>query len=128
MARGILLCLVLVAVVLNSSGCVALVAGAAGGAGTAHWLSGKLAQEVDASIDESLEAVRAALKSLKLPTTKETVKYEVAQVMSKYTDDRTVWIDIHRTSSATSRIEVRVGAMSDEDAARVILDKILKYL
>lgn len=38
-----------VLLLLNICGCVALLAGAAAGAGTAAWLSGKLSQEVNAS-------------------------------------------------------------------------------
>ena len=50
---------------INASGCVAIVAGAAGGAGTSAWLSGKLTQEVNATFDRSVDAAKSTLKSLK---------------------------------------------------------------
>jgi hypothetical protein len=59
---------------------------------------------------------------------KETTKAEVAQIMSNYTDGRTIWIDIHKISETSSRIEVRVGATGDKEAASKILDRINKYL
>lgn len=110
------------------SGCVAILAGTTGGAGTAVWLSHKLVQEVDASFERSLKAARAALSSLKLDIKKETKKEDVAQLKSEYYDSKTVWVDIHKTDITKSRIEVRVGIKGDEIAARKILDEIIKRL
>lgn len=112
----------------NLCGCVAILAGTAGGVGTASWLSGKLSQEVKGSFDRSIKATKDALQSLRLNITKETTKAEVAQIMSNYTDGRTIWIDIHKISETSSRIEVRVGATGDKEAASKILDRINKYL
>jgi len=115
-------------VLVQLTGCVALLAGAAGGAGTAVWLSGKLSQEVNVPYDRTVVAVKSALESLKLKVAKETAKADITQVISNYTDGRTVWIDIHRVSDAASKIEVRVGAAGDKQAAHKILDTIKKYL
>lgn len=109
-------------------GCVALLAGAAGGAGTAAWLSGKLSQEVNVSFDRALEATRSGLESMKLKVTKETVKEDIAQVMSNYSDGRTIWVDVRRLTDSTSRIEVRVGAAGDKQAAQKVLNQIRRYL
>lgn len=128
MFRKIIVLAVSVLWLMNMCGCVALLAGAAGGVGTAAWLSGKLLQEVKASFDKTLKAAKSALKSLRLKVTKETVEEKVAQVMSIYNDGRTIWIDIHRLSESTSRVEVRVGASGDKEAAREILDRIIRYL
>ncbi|KPK98053.1 MAG: hypothetical protein AMJ95_06260 [Omnitrophica WOR_2 bacterium SM23_72] len=109
-------------------GCVALLAGAAGGAGTAAWLSGKLSQEVNVSFDRALQASRRGLESLKFRVTKETLKEDVAQLMSKYSDGRTIWVDVHRVADSASRIEVRVGATGDKEAAQKVLNQIRRYL
>ncbi|MFH0827255.1 MAG: DUF3568 family protein [Candidatus Omnitrophota bacterium] len=109
-------------------GCVALLAGAAGGAGTAAWLSGKLSQEVNVSFDRALQATRSGLESLKFKVTKETVKEDVAQVMSNYSDGKTIWVDVRRVTDSASRIEVRVGATGDKQAAQKVLDQISRYL
>ncbi len=110
------------------SGCVVLLAGAIGGAGTSVWLSDKLVQEVNAPMDKSFEATKRALKKLKLKVAKEVKKDEVAQIVSEYYDGKMVWIDIHPTSMKSSKIEVRVGMTGDKEAAKEILDKILAYL
>ena len=113
---------------VNMCGCIAILAGAAAGTGTAAWLSGKLSQEVNASFEASLKATKSALRSLKLNVTKETVKEDLAQVMRNYTDGKAIWIDINRVSKTVSRIEVRVGVTGGKEAAHKILDRIRMYL
>lgn len=113
----------------NLYGCFLLLAGAAGGTGTAVWLSGKLTQQVNASYDNAVKAAKSALKSLRLEITKETKEEAVAQIMSKYTDGSTIWVDIHKITASSSKIEVRVGAMgSDKAAATEIMKRINNYL
>jgi len=129
MCRKILAALTIVACLSMMSGCVLLLAGAAGGAGTAFWLSGKLSQEVNAPFDRTIRAAKSALKSLRLEVDKETRTNDAAQIMSTYTNGKTVWIDIHRVTDASSKVQVRVGSVSqDKEAADAILQKILRYL
>lgn len=128
MLKGITILVSAALLLVNICGCVALLAGAAGGAGTAAWLSGKLSQEVNASLDKVVKASKSALKSLKLDVTKEATKDNVAQFVGNYTDGRVFWVDIHRVSDSVSRVEVRVGAAGDKAAARKILDKIKRNL
>ena len=114
---------------LNICGCVAVIAGAAGGAGTSVWLSGKMSQDMNASFDKTIMATRSALKSMKLDVSKETVEKDVAQIMSKYTDGKTIWIDIRPITERSSKVDVRVGAVNgDEEASDDILKRIQKYL
>ena len=127
----ILVVIFLVSLSLNMCGCTPLlvVGGVvAGGAGTATWISGKLVQEVDASFEKTIQASELALASLNLNIVKYTKKTDVAQIKSNYIDGETIWIDIHRFSHSTSRVEVRVGAIPDKEAAAKILDKIKEYL
>ncbi len=129
MYKKIVAVLSVVVCLMTSSGCVVLLAGAAGGAGTALWLSGKLSQEVNVTFDKAINAAKSALKSLRLGIDKETVEQDVAQIISKYSDGKTIWIDIHRVTQATSKIDVRVGAISaDKEAADKVLKRIMRYL
>lgn len=114
---------------INIYGCVALLAGAAGGAGTAVWLSEKLSQEVNSPFERTIKATKSALSSLRLAVTKETREQNVAQIMSKYTDGKTIWIDIRKITDSSSKVEVRVGAVKgDKEAADKILKRIMRYL
>ena len=128
MFRKISVFVVSVLFLANLYGCVALFAGAAGGVGTAKWLSGKVVEEVNVPFDRTLSAAKSALDAMVIEVTKETVKEDVAQIIAKHTDERTVWVDIHKISAKLTRIDVRVGANSDEAAARQIVNKIKKYL
>ncbi len=114
---------------INICGCVAVVAGTAGGVGTAAWLSGKLSQEVNASYERTIQAAESALKSMRLEVAKKTVEKNVAQIISKYTDGKKIWIDIHPITLSGSKIDVRVGAVNgDKKAAGKILKRIERYL
>ncbi len=99
-----------------------------GGAGTAVWLGGKLSQEVDRPFTKTVEAARKALHSFNLDIEKETMKEGVAQLISRYSDGRKVWIDVRGMSDSRSKIEVRVGATGDKGASRQLLDRIHNYL
>ncbi len=113
---------------LNIYGCLIL-AGAAGGTGTAMWLAGKLTQQFNATYDRTINATRSALRSLKLEVTKETKSDEVAQFKSNYYDGKEIWIDIHKVTQNATKVEVRVGGVSfDKAAAEKILNKIAYYL
>jgi len=113
----------------NIYGCFALFAGAAAGAGTAVWLSDKLTQEFPAPYDRTINATKTALRSLKLKVTKETRKDDVAQIRSKYTDGKDIWIDINKITENSTKVSVRVGAVnSDKEASDKILKRIQSYL
>ena len=114
---------------VNIYGCFALFAGAAGGAGTAVWLSGKLTQEFNAPYDRTIEATNAALKSLNLEVTKQSKEEKITQIKSVYTDGKEIWIDIRKITDNSTKVEVRVGAISpDKDASGKILKTIEKYI
>jgi len=114
---------------LNIYGCVALLAGAVAGTGTAAWLSGKLTQEFNASYERTINAAEKALRSLKLKVTKEAKEANVTQLKSKYSDGREIWIDIRKVTDNSTKVEVRVGAVSpDKAAADKILKRIQRYL
>ena len=117
----------LIGLSITLCGCVALLAGAVGGAGTAAWLSGKLVQEFNVPSERAIRATHNALESLKLPITKETTTSDVTQIISRYTDGKTIWIDIRSTTQAACRIEIRVGATGTKEIERKILTKISAY-
>lgn len=113
----------------NIYGCFALFAGAVGGAGTAAWLSGKLTQQVNASYDKTVKAAESALKSFNFEITKETKGIDVSTFRSHYSDGKEIWIDVKRVIDSSTKIEVRVGALSpDKEACTQILNRIKSYL
>jgi len=128
MFKKIFLLIVLTIFSLSAGGCVALIAGAAGGAGTAYWLSEKLTQDVNVPYTRVVQAVHNALDSLNLKVTKETTTTTVTQIISKYNSGEKIWIDVKSTTQAATRISVRVGVKGNKEAERKIMDKIGQYM
>jgi len=114
---------------MNMYGCLALLVGGAAGAGTATWLSQKLTQQFDAPYEQTIRAAENALKSLDLNITKEEKEASVTQIRSEYTDGKDIWIDVRKITDNSTKVEVRVGAVSpDKVAAEKILGRIRRYL
>jgi hypothetical protein len=109
---------------LNLCGCFALFAGGVAAGGTAVWLSGKLAETFQAGFHHTIEASHSAMHQLNFPITHESQDDNDAAIKGTYTDGREIWIDIHRISDHTTKVEVRVGANPDKEAAGDILRKI----
>ena len=120
MFRKISACIVGFLLLVNIYGCVALLTGAvAGGAGTAVWLSGKLTQYVNASLEQVEKAVKDSLPghALKIVVRENAAGETLAQIRSRYAGGEKISIDIHRISAVRSRIEVRVGTIINDKAA-----------
>lgn len=120
-----------VLILANIYGCVAIIAGGvAGGAGTAVWLSGKLVQQVNASLEQTTNAAKLALQSSrKSIITKETLEKGIVQIRSRDINGEKIWIDVFRVTDRTSQIQVRVGTIfSDKEAADRVLKSILSNL
>ena len=122
-----------VLLLINICGCFALIAGgAAGGVGTAFWLSGKLIQYVNNPLEQTTKAAKDYLQSRNLALViKETISagHSVVQIRSKETSGEKIRIDIHKITETRSRIEIRVGTLvSNKEAADRILKGITEHL
>jgi hypothetical protein len=104
-----------------------LLAGAAGGAGTAVWLQSKLSQTVNGPLAQAIQGAKSGLGDLKVVVEKETTESDVTQLKGDF-EGKPYWIDIRKVTDRSSKIEVRVGVPGDEKAARRILDAIMKHL
>lgn len=129
MCKKIAIFIFSVVLLLNTCGCFAILASGVAGAGTSAWLSNKLTQQFNVSYERAIDAAKKALRSLKLAITKETKEAEITQLKSAYTDGKEIWIDIRKITENSTKVEVRVGAVSpDKEAADKILKRIQSYL
>jgi hypothetical protein len=126
MFKKALLVIALFASVVNFSGCIFLVAGAAG-AGTAKWLSDKVTQEVNSPVEKVTKATRAVLKDMDMEITKETQAPDVTQILAKNLKGDQIWVDLRpvSTNPNNTQIGVRVGYLNGEKDARKILENIV---
>jgi predicted phage tail protein len=125
MFKSMLVFVFSIMLLFNIYGCVALLAGAAAGAGTTVWLSGKLTQEFNVPYERAINAAEKALRSLKLEVAKVVKQEDVTQIRSQYNDGKEVWIDVRKITDNSTKVEVRVGAVSSD---KVASDKILKQI
>lgn len=110
------------------SGCVALVAGAAGGTTGAAYVMGKLQDEINHPVPAVHQATVAALKALDLPLSENRADQMTARVESEFSDGKHVTIDLESFANARTQVTIRVGLIGDEARSLRILDAIKKQL
>lgn len=108
----------------TASGCVALVAGAAGGAAGVTYAKGKLTDRVDAPIAQVHAATIMALEGRGLQIHNDELHGASAKVRSETADDKRIWIDIESITPNSSKITIRVGARGNHPRQVTILDAI----
>ena len=114
---------------VNIYGCVALLVGGAVGAGTAVWLAQKLTQQFPVSYEQTVNATEKALKSLKLEIIEVNKTENVTKFRSQDNNGKAIWIDVIKIAQNSTKVEVRVGAVSsDKESASRILKRIQSYL
>ena len=124
MFKRILNLFFLVSLVMFSSGCLALLAGAGG---TALWQAGKVISEETTSIARGVTATEAAFKAKKITLTEKVVKSEVTQIRGEDQYNNKVAVDIFYKGPKNIRIEIRYG-LGEEIPARDILSEIKRRL
>lgn len=127
MAKRIALFVVSVFLLTNLYGCVALLAGAAAGGGTALWLSGKLTDEVSASFSRTISATEKAMGSLCSGKLNKVSRDNVVQFRGEDSSGRNINVDVFRVSDKTTKLEIRVS-VDEKDAAQRVLDEIKRRL
>ena len=122
------LSLCLAVMVISSSGCIALIVGAAAGAGSIIWIKGKLAQDFNVPLDKTYNATITAIKKLELQILVDRKDKFSAKIESKFADGANVWVDLEYLTVKSSKVSVRVGTLGDEARSRQIMSMIEKYL
>jgi hypothetical protein len=115
--------LVLAAALALHSGCLAVVAGAAG-AGTVAFVRGELAASLDQNFDRSVRATNRAIEDLKFAKISETQDALVATIIARTAKDKRIEITVSSLSAAQTKVQIRVGVFGDEALAQRILEKI----
>ena len=115
-------------VVVSQSGCFALLAGAAVGAGTIAFVNGDLEYNFDASAEKVHNASVRALRKLALPISQDVSDTHNAKIKAKYADGKEVSISIEALTEKSSKLQIRVGTFGDQTRSENILNTIQKYL
>ena len=120
----------LLALTLLTTGCVAVVVGAAAGAGAAGYayVSGELKSTESATLAETYKASLAAMKDLEFPVISQTKDALEAQVTARNSSDKKIVVKLTKASGTATEVRIRVGTFGDESISRLILEKIKKHL
>ena len=114
--------------VMASSGCFALLIGAAAGAGGVAYAKGVLEKNFDQPVERVHKATVSALKNLKLFITEDELKQHSAIVKATFDDGADVKIDISALTEKSSKLSIRVGILGDEVKSQMIMTAISKRL
>ncbi|MDD2763808.1 MAG: DUF3568 family protein [Opitutaceae bacterium] len=118
--------LVLAAAVLaltSLTGCVAVVAGAAG-AGTVAWVRGELNATLDTNFEKAANAADLAIKQLQFAKVSEKKDSLSATIIARTAQDKKVVVKVTKVSDQAAKVQIRVGYFGDETVSLAILDKI----
>lgn len=131
--RGLRSCLVVVAVLgLILQGCGALIglgAGAAAGIAGEKYVSGHLETTYPVGLNESMTAVQSAMKKSQMEVTDTRMDSTRAQVRgTRMSDGATVTVSLVPLSPTSTKGDIRVGTLGDENAARVLNREIFNSL
>ena len=105
------------------SGCVAVLAGAAG-AGTVAWVQGRLDATLDANFDQAEKAANRAVTQLQFVKVNEEKDALTATLIARTAEDKKIEIKVVRVGDTTSRVQISVGVFGDEGQSLAILDRI----
>lgn len=117
--------LVLAAAVLSTAftGCLAVVAGAAG-AGTVAWVEGRLDATLNADFERVVKAANLAIKDLQFAKISEKKDALEATLLARTAGDRKVEIKVLKATDQTAKVQIRVDFFGDEALSLAVLDKI----
>ena len=108
---------------LAGSGCVAVVAGAAG-AGTMAYIRGELDAPLDTNYHQAVTAADRAIKQLQFALVSDRQDALTAVFTARTAEDKKITIKVVKVGDQTSKVEIRVGWMGDERVSLTILDRI----
>lgn len=114
---------VLLGVTALTTGCVAVVAAGAAGAGVA-WVRGALETTVDHDLDRTYRASQRALRSLEFAVVNEGKTSVDASLKARTALDKKVEIQLKQAGSGSTHVSIRVGVFGDEQMSLAILDRM----
>ncbi|MBA3849261.1 MAG: hypothetical protein C0502_04605 [Opitutus sp.] len=114
-------------VAFTASGCVAVAAAGAAGAGVA-WIRGALEVNLDDNLDDVYRATQKAIRGLEFAIIDERKSGVDATVVARTALDKRVEVILKRVGDKTTRVSIRVDVFGDEALSHTILERIKSRL
>jgi hypothetical protein len=115
------------AVIATSSGCLLVVAAAAG-VGTYAYVDGELESSIEASLDRTYAATLAAMEELQYPVKSSGKDGTTGKVTGREFDGTEITVKLERQSEAVTQVSVRFGVFGSEAKSGLLVDKIREKL
>lgn len=116
-----------VAVMTSLSGCVAVVAAGAAGAGVA-WVRGALETNLEANFDRCYRAGQEAIRELEFAAVSERKSGVDAVLVARTALDKRIEIVLKRVGDKSTQVSIRVGVFGDEALSLALLERMKKNL
>lgn len=110
------------------TGCVAVAAGAAAGAGAVAYVEGELQVTLPNSYDRVVGATRSALKDLEFVKVSESKDALTGIFTYRTAADKKVTVTLNKIDDKSTKVGIRIGLIGDQDLSHIILDKIKSRL
>lgn len=120
--------LILLTLTTLLSGCVAVVAGAAVGAGTYAYVKGELTRTYGAPLNKTWDTTIRTLNDLEIKIIKKKKDALKGTIEARRADESSASIEVKWLSETVTEISIRIGTWGDRDASEAIHDKIAKNL
>jgi hypothetical protein len=111
-----------------TSGCAAVVAGAAAGTAGVVWYKGRLQETVPYSVPKVHQASLSGLRDLDIRTVEERRDSLTSEIRGLLADGTKVWIDAKSTGQNTTKVTIRVGLLGDKSFSLRIRDAMKRHL
>jgi hypothetical protein len=123
------LLLVLAGLMVNSAGCLVVVAGA-GAAGTVAYMRGDLEAEEPCPIDTVFDATREATEKLGLSVLEGKTEKDAlsATIVARDAEDKRVTIKLKARTEQSTKISIRIGTFGDRTKSLMIYNRIRENL
>jgi Protein of unknown function (DUF3568). len=109
------------------TGCVAVVAGAAG-AGTVAWVNGRLDATLESDFENVERATNKAIVDLQFAKISEKKDALEAFFVVRTAADKKIEIKVFKIVDKAAKVEIRVGVFGDQPLQLSVLDKIKSNL
>jgi Protein of unknown function (DUF3568) len=110
------------------TGCVAVAAGAAAGAGAVAYVEGELQVTLSGTYDRVVGATRSALKELEFVKVSESKDALEGTFIYRTAADKKVTVTLNKIDDKSTKVGIRIGLIGDQDLSHVTLDKIKSHL
>jgi hypothetical protein len=117
-------CVGLLLALAGSSGCVAVVGGAAAGAGAVCWVEGALRTTLGHPIREVHDATVGALKNIGVGIVADKTESFSGEIESALQGGSNVRVELKAVSSTATEVTIRVGMFGDRNQSDMVLNAI----